>query len=73
MTWIGIGMIGAGIAWLAYERLPSAASTTAPADDRNSLFRAYTLLSDHLAAVGTEEQKQALTTILPAIAVRRPA
>lgn len=73
MTWLGIGMIAIGIAWLAFERLPSASSRVPPADERDGLFRAYTLLSDHVAAVGSEEQKQALTVVLPAIAARRPS
>lgn len=78
MSYSGVALAMFGFAWLLVDAWRSSRAAGAPSspqaaptgDCRNTLFDAYLLLSDHVQAVGTEEQKAAMLTILPAVAAK---
>ncbi len=68
MTWLGVACVVVGVAWLLW---PSSLTVIQPADGRSRLFECYMLLADHVSSVGSEEQKQCLEKVLPAVAIAK--
>lgn len=66
-------LIAAGISWWQFPNLTAFArgvvgsGVRVPDDPRAELFAAFTRVSDHVAEVGTPEQKAAMLVVLPAI------
>lgn len=68
---IGLLLIIVGAGWWLGTRLIGLVPSFFPVDNRTQLFKAYLLLSDHVADCGSETQKQAMETILPCIACKQ--
>lgn len=65
---LGLACLVLGAGWWLYKRF----GVPAPQDERQALISHYLIVRDHVEQCGTDEQKAAVASLMPAMLMTEP-
>lgn len=66
---LGLACLVLGAGWWLWQRI----GWLAPQDERQTLISHYLIVRDHVEKCGTDEQKAAVASLMPAMLMQEPA